>query len=162
MMGHAQVETQQKPKRHKRARRTDVKYRPVKQPNAAPGIDHRTATRYATPEEVELARFALMDLDENRNRIILVPAPEPHFEGHKIRAVESRNPDWYIEYGRDFWPGPRRFTLKRCRVIKALERVVKGRVRGNGYERDILICLKQSRLDIRRPIEGIISDKAGL
>ena len=130
----------------KRARRPDVKYRAVKLSNAPDGIDHRTDTRYSTPDEIELARRALVDLEQNRNRIILVPAPEPQFEGHKIRVVESRNPDWYIEYGKAFWPEPRQFALKRRRVVKALQRVVKGRVRGNGYEKDLLICLKQSRL----------------
>ncbi len=57
--------------------------------------------------------------------------------------VESRNPDWYIRFGEKFWPDPRQFTLKRARVMKALERVVKGRVRGNGYEKDLLECLKE-------------------
>lgn len=133
---------QRHPEKYKRTRRPDVKYRPVKQPNAPPGIDHRTATRYSTPEEVELAKRALQDLDQEYNKIGLAPAPEPSFDGHKIRVVEQRNPQWYIEFGVRYWKNPRQFDLKRSRVVKALERVVKGRVRGNGCEKDLLPWLK--------------------
>lgn len=136
---------QRHPQKYKRKRRADVKYRPIKQPNAASGIDHRTATRYSTSEEKDLARQGLKDLEQHQNRIVLVPAPQPSFDGHKIRMVESRNPDWYIQFGKEYWPRPREFTLKRARVVKALERVVKGRVRGNGHEKDLLKCLKEER-----------------
>ncbi len=135
-------EQQERTKGKARSRRPDVKYRPVKQSHAAPGIDHRTATRYSTPEEKELAEMALYDLEQNQNRIILAPAPGPHFEGHKIRVVETRNPQWYIDFGAQYWKGDREFTLKRSRVIQALQRVVKGRVRGNGHERELLEWLK--------------------
>lgn len=134
---------QRHPDKYKRERKPGTRYRPVKQPNADPGIDHRTATRYATPQEIEIAQQALLDLERHQNRIVLVPAPDPHFEGHKIRVVESRNPTWYIEFGNQFWKGERRFDLKRCRVVRGLERVVKGRVRGNGYERQVLEWLKE-------------------
>lgn len=134
---------QQHPERYRRARRPDVKYRPVKQPNAPQGIDHRTATRFATEEERELARQALRELEEFRNLVTLVPAPAQNFDGHKIRVMESRNPDWYIEFGADYWRGPRQFQLKRCRVERALERVVSGKVRGNGYEVGLIEWLKK-------------------
>jgi hypothetical protein len=124
-----------------RPRRPDVKYRPVKQ-LASNGIDSRTMTRYATAEEQELARQGLRDLDEFRNQIMLVPAPEKNFDSHKIRVVASRNPDWYIAFGARFWRG-REFHLKRSRVERALERVVSGKVRGNGYEKDLLECLRK-------------------
>ncbi len=132
----------EKVKGTRRLRRPDVKYRPVKQSHAAPGIDHRTATRYSTSEEKELAKKALVDLEQNQNRIILAPAPQPHFAGHKIRVVESRNPQWYIDFGAQYWKGDRQFTLKRSRVVQALQRVVKGRVRGNGHEGELLEWLK--------------------
>ena len=134
---------QRHPERYKRTRRPDVKYRPVKQSDAAPGIDHRTDTRYATTGEVELAKRALVELDQEQNRVGLVPAPDPSFAGHKIRVIESRNPKWYIEFGVRYWKSPRQFDLKRGRVVKALERVAKGRVRGNGYERELLKWLKE-------------------
>ncbi len=134
---------QRHPERYQKTRRPDVKYRPVKQSDAAPGIDHRTDTRYATGEEMELAKRALVELDQEHNKIGLVPAPDPSFDGHKIRVIESRNPKWYSEFGVRYWRNPRQFDLKRGRVIKALERVAKGRVRGNGYERELLEWLKK-------------------
>ena len=134
---------QRHPERYRKTRRPDVKYRPVKQSNAADGIDHRTDTRYATDEEMALAKRALVELDQEHNRIGLAPAPEPSFDGHKIRVIESRNPKWYSEFGVRYWKTPRQFDLKRDRVIKALERVAKGRVRGNGYEKDLLKWLKE-------------------
>jgi hypothetical protein len=130
-----------------RPRRPDVKYRPVKQPGVPKGIDSRTMTRYATTEEQELARQGLRDLEEFRNQIMLVPAPEKNFDSHKIRVVASRNPDWYVGFGKRYWNGPRRFGLKRSRVERALKRVVSGKIRGNGYEKDLLECLrKRSRI----------------
>lgn len=119
------------------------KYRPVKQPHAPAGIDHRTATRYSTEEEKELAAWALNTLDTQRNVIELVPAPDPHFAGHKVRVQVEANPEWYIEFGNDYWKSEREFTLRRGRVIKALQRVIDGRVRGNGYEKLLLKHLQR-------------------
>lgn len=139
--GHAGI--QRHPERYKRSRRPDVKFRPVKQPGAPKGIDSRTWTRVATPQEVALSKRALDELESQFNRIGFAPAPQQNFDGHRIRVIESRNPDWYIGYGKKFWRGPRQFDLKRERVVKALRRVVKGRVRGNGYERDLLPFLAE-------------------
>jgi len=133
---------QRHPERYRRPRKETTKYRPVKQSDTPKGIDHRTWTRLATQEEISLAKRALEDLGREMNRIGLVPAPAPHFDGHKIRVIERRNPEWYIEFGQKYWKGLRQFNLKRARIIKALERVVKGRVRGNGYERELLEFLK--------------------
>ncbi len=54
------------------------------------------------PEEVcEIftlqAEFLLNELKQNRLEVVLIPAPEPRFEGHKIRIVNSSNPTWYSE-----------------------------------------------------------------
>jgi hypothetical protein len=129
---------QQHPERYRRSRKETTKYRPVKQSATPKGVDHRTWTRLATQEEIAIAKRSLEDLGREWNRIALVPAPDPHFDGHKIRVIERRNPGWYIEFGKRYWKGLRQFSLKRARVIKALERVVGGRVRGNGYERELL------------------------
>ena len=34
------------------------------------------------------------ELDSDPHKAVLVPAPEPHFEGHKIRAPQSGGPLW--------------------------------------------------------------------
>lgn len=134
---------QRHPERYKRPRRPDVKYRPVKQRGVPKGIDSRTWTRMATAKEIALAKRALEELESQFNRIGFAPAPQQNFDGHRIRVIESRNPDWYVEFGKKFWRGPRQFDLKRERVLKALKRVVGGRVRGNGYERDLLPFLAE-------------------
>jgi hypothetical protein len=134
---------QRHPERYRRPRRPDVPYRPVKQPDAPKGIDRRTWTRMATPQEQALAGRALEELESQHNRITLVPAPDPHFDSHKIRVVESRNPQWYIDFGAKYWRGTRQFDLKRARVTRALKRVVAGRMRGNGYERVLLPFLAE-------------------
>lgn len=122
---------------------TTTRDRSIKQPGAPKGIDPRTWTRYATAEEMALAGRALEELETRRNKIALVPAPDSHFEGHKIRVIESRNPDWYIKFGAKYWKSERQFDLRRHRVENAFRRVLSGRVRGNGYERELLSFLRE-------------------
>lgn len=105
----------------------------VKQWNAPKGIDARTLTRFATEEEREKAREMLRDLEENYLKVGLVPAKAQNFEGHMVRAVENENPEWYREFVK-----VTNYQVKRLRVIRALKRVIAGRVRGNGYENDLL------------------------
>jgi hypothetical protein len=106
--------------------------------------DPRFGTRWASPSEISTAQKALQDLEENQNRIVLVPAPSPCHSSHKIRMQESRNPQWYVDFGRAFWRSPRNFQLKRSRVIRALKRVADvGIIRRNGYESKLLSCLEQ-------------------
>lgn len=107
--------------------------RPVLQWKPPPGIDARTNTRLATPQEAALAKAMLDDLEKNFLAVTLVPAAAQNFDGHRVRAVENRNPQWY----REFFKG-RREQVKRCRIIQALKRVISGRVRGNGYEVELL------------------------
>lgn len=108
--------------------------------------DLRHGTRWATEAEIKLAQWALITLDNERNKITLVPAPAPHFMGHKIRVVESTNPEWYREFGASYWRGPRSYQLKRHRVENALKRVRdKKVVRRNGYEVAILEFLREWR-----------------
>ena len=113
--------------------------------NLVPG-DPRHGTRWATDAERVLATKALADLDVMHNRIVLVPAPEPHFEGHRIRVQEQRNPEWYRSFAAPYWRTPRVFCLKRRRVEKALRRVsIVGIVRRNGYEMALLQSLEERR-----------------
>lgn len=122
--------------------KTPYKYRPIKQPDAPKGIDRTTWSRFSTEEEKALARWALETLETQHNRIGLVPAPDPHHTSHMIRVQAESNPEWYREYASSYWRGNRQLNLKRSRVEKALQRVVKGKVRGNGYEVDLLGHLK--------------------
>lgn len=91
------------------------------------------------PEQLQTAiraeaAYLLQELRERYLRVILTPAPEPQYCGHKIRSVEQRNPQWY----RDLWHthayrrrGKKWRTkidsiIKRIRVQRALEHIIKG------------------------------------
>jgi len=117
-------------------------YRPVKQrflKQYTTGIDSRTNTRKATDDEKRLATLGLQTLENERNVIGLVPAPDPHFEGHKIRVQLEQNPAWYRDYN-----GGEAAKGHRDRVVRALVRVAqKGRVRGNGSEVQALEYLRK-------------------
>jgi len=43
----------------------------------------------------EEARFLYEDLNNNKLRTTVIPAPDSHFEEHKIRVAESHPPQWY-------------------------------------------------------------------
>lgn len=116
-------------------------YRLTRGRKLVPG-DPYHGTRWSTAEEKAVAARALEDLETHRNVIILVPAPDQHFVGQKVRVQESRNPKWYIEFGAPWWRSRRSFQLKRSRVLKALKRVsVVGIVRRNGLEVKLLDAL---------------------
>lgn len=116
-------------------------YRLTRGRKLVPG-DPRHGTRWSTADEKSVAARALEDLETHRNVIILVPAPDQHFVGQKVRVQESRNPKWYIEFGSPWWKSKRSFQLKRSRVLKALKRVsVVGIVRRNGLEVKLLDVL---------------------
>lgn len=121
--------------------------RRVRQPEAPKGIDKRTYTKYATEKDRELAGRALQELETERLQIILVPAPDPHFDGHKIRVIASENPKWYQRFVSGRW-SRRGCNVHRGRVVRALTRVYSnGRIRGNGYERQLMVELRNLWLD---------------
>jgi hypothetical protein len=104
--------------------------------------DPQHGTRWATDDEKAAAAHALHELETQRNRIALVPAPQQNFHSHKIRVQVEQNPKWYRDFGASFWRGKRSFQLKRVRVERALRRVCEtGIVRRNGYEVGLLEAL---------------------
>ena len=111
--------------------------RPIKQRHPPKGIDPRTDTRLATPEEKAVAQAMARDLEENVFKCGLAPAPDPHFDGHKIRVLEQPNPKWYQRFVAGRWDSSG-CQVRRSRIEKALRRVIGGRVRGNGYEVELL------------------------
>lgn len=76
-----------------------------------------------TKWEQQTALEMLNELEANPLRVVLIPAPDPRHPTHKVRCVESRNPDWYrklCSVGRQ----PRR-----PHVIRSLERLAQGQCR---------------------------------
>jgi len=103
--------------------------------------DPRHGSRWATDAEKALASRALAELEVERLRIALVPAPSPSFAKHKIRVVECRNPEWYRRFVDGRWDRDG-CQVKRARVERALRRVAApGIVRRNGYETSLLKLL---------------------
>ena len=47
-----------------------------------------------TKEERKQADRMLTQLENEFQKVVLVPAPDPRHEGHMIRQAENRNPDW--------------------------------------------------------------------
>ncbi len=77
-------------------------------------------------------------------RVILVDAPNPRHHGHKIRAVESRPPDWYM---RHCYSKKGRKTFKRKKFIDALDNIAKGKHQVRVYERIALEAIALERRD---------------
>ncbi len=63
---------------------------------------------------------ALQELLEHRLKVVLIDAPDPRFPGHKVRAVDDCNPDWYRRLYRE------RPHFRRDRSIDALTRIRDG------------------------------------
>ena len=66
---------------------------------------------------IEEAKFLHSDLKQNKLSVVLVPAPYERFEGHKIRVVNSRNPEWYSEMHGQY------SHFRRDRSLRALNRL---------------------------------------
>ena len=80
-------------------------------------------------EFMQEAEQMLVDMETNWLEVILTPAPDPQHEGHMIRAVANRNPEWYRKYfgykrrphNLHEWYGSS--TNIRLRVMKVLDRI---------------------------------------
>lgn len=85
-----------------------------------------TSTTEITSEQIiQHAKMMLADLEQNRLSVVLVPAPNPIHESHKIRAVESENPVWY----RDLFDNAG--YVRRKSIADALRRIIDGKPAGN-------------------------------
>jgi hypothetical protein len=103
-----------------------------------PKIDPTTKNRLATEEEVRLAQRGFHELTHNRLKIVLTPAPEKNFDGHKVRSVENQNPKWYRDFVAPRWD-EKGCQIRRSRILNALKRVSEtGVIRSNGYEVQLL------------------------
>lgn len=69
----------------------------------------------------QVLQCMLWELQNNRLEVALVPAPEPKFEGHKIRVAISQNCDWFRWYFKETGGKARR---KDCAT--ALKKLIAG------------------------------------
>ncbi|MBI5871883.1 hypothetical protein HZB88_02255 [archaeon] len=63
------------------------------------------------------AELLLYELKINKLEVILIPAPTPQHSGHKIRAVQNKNPYWYSKLYHTY------NHFRRDRSIRALKRI---------------------------------------
>ena len=85
----------------------------------------------------EQADFLYYDLKNNKNKIILVPAPRPMHYSHKIRQRAEYNPAWYSEIYWQYYP-----NFRRDRTFKSLNRIIyleDGEFKGRMYKYDSIM-----------------------
>lgn len=76
------------------------------------------------------AKYLLSELKRCKMNVVLIPAPYQRFEGHMIRQAQGQNPAWYSAL---FWSDEHNF--RRWRVLRALDRFLKGKDRmNNSYD----------------------------
>lgn len=78
--------------------------------------------RQATEREIHAAMLGISDLNDQKLRIDLVPAPNKMHSSHKIRIISSKNPDWYSDYA--FSMLERGARPRRERVKRWLQRII--------------------------------------
>ncbi len=85
------------------------------------------------------AKQMLRQLQDSPMQVVLMPAPEPKHEGHCVRVVISRPPDWYM---RNFYSKRGRKTMKRARLIQALKRIVAKKPIVGRYQSEVIAYLE--------------------
>ncbi len=82
---------------------------------------------------VFLASDMLSEMIRDRLSVVLIPAPDPKFVNHNIRACEGSNPEWYSYLWNKYSYAPtgryrkNRSLIQRSRVQSALNRIVQGK-----------------------------------
>ena len=64
------------------------------------------------------ANSFLEELKHRKLEVILVPALDPHHEGHKIRMAVNENPEWYKKLYWHYHP-----NFRRDRTLRSLRRL---------------------------------------
>ena len=95
-----------------------------------------TTTTKEMPDSVHqsfvyMSRYLLSELAMFTSEVVLVPAPEPAFEGHKVRMCISQNPYWWSELYRTY----ERSKLDRAGFIGSLNRIINRTDDGRKYDR---------------------------
>lgn len=82
----------------------------------------------------------LKELESRRLEVLLIPAPDPKFEGHKIRVAENSNPDWYQELYHSYRHFRRDRSKKALSRIKSLNdgKFIKGRYKYDSIYRELI------------------------
>lgn len=105
--------------------------------------------RPSTPTERLIADCGLVELAEKQLCISLVAAPEPRHSGHKIRVINSVNPEWYSRMASPHFEGSKWHGTGSLRkqVTRALERVLNGWFDPIGHEVEALPEIEDDMID---------------
>ncbi len=89
------------------------------------------------------------DLEASCLKVTLIPAPEPKFSGHMIRAVIEQNPWWYRDICNSY-PSQRRVRrghldtrVRRRDMLKLLGRLASGEMVESKYAADLVSFAEQ-------------------
>jgi hypothetical protein len=99
------------------------------------------------PEQLmPVLRSMYEELRRTRLSVVVVPAPDPKHQGHKIRVVDEQNPWWYREIcsrypsrSKSHKKNPQKHTrVKRRNILAVLEKMVSVQRTSSSFEQDIL------------------------
>ena len=104
---------------------------------------------------IEEAEILFSNLKSNKLKVVLVPAPNPNHYGHKIRAVERENPEWYKILYRSYPHFRRDRSLKALNIIMKLkDKKFSGKSKHSPYRYHAIY----RELIFKRLTEGYIED----
>jgi len=108
----------------------------------------------------EALQSMLYQLQSQHLDVILVPAPVPKFVGHKIRVVNTQNPEWYRFYFQQFGAN----FVVRSRTISNLKSMCIGKnVKGSRQDKALmeiakkLVCTGEYTDEYGEEIDGELS-----
>jgi len=94
-------------------------------------------------------KIMLKELEDFYLQVKLIKAPDPMFSGHKVRAVEKANPEWYSELCSRYLKDRRNRSdkyidskIKRSDVIKVLKDLINKGFSRSYYSGDLLELAK--------------------
>lgn len=82
---------------------------------------------------IQHAQVMLSELESQFLEVVLLDAPEPNFDGHKIRVAVNKNPQWYSDYYYS-----RHATPQKKEFMKALRDISNGIFRDLTYYNEII------------------------
>src|SRR5690349_18418617 len=92
------------------------------------------------------------DLLENKQEIVLIPAPEPRHSEHKIRVVQNRPPKWFSKFVNQFTKSTKKYPRVRPKVYR--REVLIGLSKLSNGENNSCICMR-----LQKFIENMMDDE---
>jgi hypothetical protein len=109
--------------------------------------------KLTTQELSDAALELLIELESSRLEVVLIPAPEQRHSCHSVRAVQESNAEWYQKMCKRHLRRRKRYSkpdtlINRAHTIKALERVMEGRI-DSLYAERLMPFIKEKAQEMR-------------